>query len=67
LLVVKLSAALPADDVNKMDFTVKFADYPGQTGVQYLLEVDIAKRGAVATTPCQKVLLVTVQCGRLLR
>jgi hypothetical protein len=32
-------------DVNKMDFTVKFADVPGQTGVQYLLDVDIVPRG----------------------
>ena len=31
---------------NKMDFTIEFADKPGQTGVQYLFEVDINKRGA---------------------
>ena len=31
---------------NKMDFTIEFADKPGQTGVQYLMEVDIEKRGA---------------------
>merc|ERR1711964_592113 len=31
---------------NKMDFTVEFADKPGQTGVQYLMAVDINKRGA---------------------
>merc|ERR1711907_66691 len=31
---------------NKMDFTIEFADKPGQTGVQYLMEVDINKRGA---------------------
>jgi hypothetical protein len=34
-----------ADD---MDFTIEFANLPGQTGVQYLLEVDISKRGAGA-------------------
>merc|ERR1711868_193853 len=28
------------------DFTVEFADKPGQTGVQYLLEVDIDAAGA---------------------
>jgi len=32
--------------VNKMDFTIEFADKPGQTGIQYLMEVDINKRGA---------------------
>jgi len=31
---------------NHMDFTIEFADKPGQTGVQYLMEVDINKRGA---------------------
>merc|ERR1711959_818432 len=31
---------------NKMDFTIEFADKPGQTGVQYLFEIDINKRGA---------------------
>merc|ERR1712167_462137 len=31
---------------NKMDFTIEFADKPGQTGVQYLMGVDINKRGA---------------------
>merc|ERR1711865_1301543 len=31
---------------NQMDFTIEFADKPGQTGVQYLMEVDINKRGA---------------------
>jgi len=34
-----------ATDVNKMDFTVEFGSLPGQTGVQYLLEIDINKRG----------------------
>merc|ERR1711990_719710 len=29
-----------------MDFTVAFADKPGQTGVQYLFEVDVQARGA---------------------
>jgi hypothetical protein len=33
-------------DSNKMDFTIEFADKPGQTGVQYLMEIDINKRGA---------------------
>eukprot|EP00935_MAST-01C_sp_MAST-1C-sp1_P000447 g447.t1 len=32
-------------DANKMDLTVHFADMPGQTGVQYLLEVDVQRRG----------------------
>jgi hypothetical protein len=31
---------------NKMDFTIEFADKPGQTGVQYLMEVDVNARGA---------------------
>merc|ERR1712146_203404 len=35
-----------ATATNKMDFTIEFADKPGQTGVQYLMEVDINKRGA---------------------
>jgi len=35
-----------ATGVNAMDFTIEFADKPGQTGVQYLMEVDINKRGA---------------------
>jgi hypothetical protein len=34
-----------ATDAYKMDFTVEFGDHPGQSGVQYLLEVDINKRG----------------------
>jgi hypothetical protein len=34
-----------ATHANKMDFTVEFGGHPGQTGVQYLLEVDINKRG----------------------
>merc|ERR1712054_88780 len=33
-------------DGAKMDFDVTFADKPGQTGVQFLLEVDIATRGS---------------------
>jgi len=36
----------PADD--NMDFTIEFANLPGQTGVQYLFEVDVSKRGAGA-------------------
>ena len=28
-----------------MDFTVEFNSIAGQTGVQYLLEVDVSKRG----------------------
>jgi len=32
--------------VYTMDFDVTFADKPGQTGVQFLLEVDIATRGS---------------------
>merc|ERR1712028_281770 len=35
-----------ATGVNAMDFTIEFADKPGQTGVQCLMEVDINKRGA---------------------
>jgi hypothetical protein len=31
---------------DKIDVTVEFADSPGQTGVQYLLEVDTAASGA---------------------
>merc|ERR1711871_1645319 len=31
-----------------MDFTVAFADKPGQTGVQYLFEVDVQALGAAA-------------------
>jgi len=31
---------------NDMDFTIEFNKLPGQTGVQYLFEVDISKRGA---------------------
>merc|ERR1711865_1226892 len=31
---------------SNMDFQVEFADKPGQTGVQYLMEVDIKARGA---------------------
>jgi len=34
-----------ATHANKMDFTVEFGGNPGQTGVQYLLEVDINTRG----------------------
>jgi len=30
----------------QMDFTVTFADKPGQTGVQYLFEIDAAARGS---------------------
>merc|ERR550537_2098348 len=37
--------AIANDD---MDFTIEFADKPGQTGVQYLFEVDVSKRGAGA-------------------
>merc|ERR1711918_165981 len=37
--------ALATDD---MDFTIEFANLPGQTGVQYLFEVDVSKRGAGA-------------------
>jgi hypothetical protein len=37
--------ATHADD---MDFTIEFANLPGQTGVQYLFEVDVSKRGAGA-------------------
>merc|ERR1711904_447342 len=37
---------LPNVAGNKLDFTIEFADKPGQTGVQYLFEVDINKRGA---------------------
>merc|ERR1712070_1168992 len=36
----------PATD--DMDFTIEFANLPGQTGVQYLFEVDVSKRGAGA-------------------
>merc|ERR1712167_342340 len=36
---------LPNVAGNKLDFTIEFADKPGQTGVQYLFEVDINKRG----------------------
>jgi len=36
---------LPSVAGNKLDFTIEFADKPGQTGVQYLFEVDINKRG----------------------
>jgi len=39
------AAALSAHASN-MDFQVEFADKPGQTGVQYLIEVDIKARGA---------------------
>merc|ERR1711865_482985 len=39
------AAALSAHAGN-MDFQVEFADKPGQTGVQYLIEVDIKARGA---------------------
>merc|ERR1712028_231667 len=39
------AAALSAHASN-MDFQVEFADKPGQTGVQYLMEVDIKARGA---------------------
>merc|ERR1712006_40525 len=31
---------------DKIDLLVEFADKPGQTGVQYLLEVDTKARGA---------------------
>jgi hypothetical protein len=34
---------IPAD--NDMDFAVEFNKKPGQTGVQYLFEVDMTKRG----------------------
>jgi hypothetical protein len=37
--------AIANDD---MDFTIEFANLPGQTGVQYLFEVDVSKRGAGA-------------------
>merc|ERR1711918_73614 len=40
------TALAPAGD--DMDFTVEFANLPGQTGVQYLFEVDVSKRGAGA-------------------
>jgi hypothetical protein len=33
-------------EVFKMDFQIEFADKPGQTGVQYLFEVDLAARSA---------------------
>ena len=33
---------------DNMDFTIEFANLPGQTGVQYLFEVDVSKRGAGA-------------------
>ena len=35
-----------ASDAKFMDMKVAFADKPGQTGVQYLLEVDVNARGA---------------------
>lgn len=35
-----------ASGATTADLTVEFADSPGQTGVQYLLEVDIASSGA---------------------
>jgi hypothetical protein len=34
-----------ATHTNKMDFVVEFGGNPGQTGVQYLMEVDINTRG----------------------
>jgi hypothetical protein len=37
--------AIANDD---MDFTIEFANLPGQSGVQYLFEVDVSKRGAGA-------------------
>merc|ERR1711904_135747 len=37
--------AIANDD---MDFTIEFANMPGQSGVQYLFEVDVSKRGAGA-------------------
>jgi hypothetical protein len=40
------SASILAASDTTGDFTIEFADKPGQTGVQYLLEVDIAAAGA---------------------
>merc|ERR1711937_323919 len=37
------TALAPAGD--DMDFTVEFSNLPGQTGVQYLFEVDVSNRG----------------------
>merc|ERR1712028_150928 len=42
----KVATNFCATTSTKMDFTIEFADKPGQTGVQYLMEVDINKRGA---------------------
>merc|ERR1712072_252360 len=35
-----------AGSTSAMDFSVKFANTPGQTGVQYLLEVELRQMGA---------------------
>merc|ERR1711918_222708 len=40
------AASILASTDTTGDFTVEFADKPGQTGVQYLLEVDIDAAGA---------------------
>merc|ERR1712178_234123 len=40
------SQSILASTATTGDFTVEFADKPGQTGVQYLLEVDIDAAGA---------------------
>merc|ERR1712023_281095 len=42
---IHIELAIANDD---MDFTIEFANLPGQTGVQYLFEVDVSKRGAGA-------------------
>jgi len=42
----KATAAQVTPDAAKIDLTVEFADTPGQTGVQYLLEVDTVAAGA---------------------
>jgi len=38
-------------DAAKQDFDVTFADKPGQTGVQFLLEVDVSARTAAGSFP----------------